>query len=620
MNLALVFCSNVSKQLSFLSFILLVISLFLPETIAQYDQIPVTGTIESVPSMAHPKSKITLKSLYDGAKYTTTTDSIGRFILKVPWDSYERKVETINNFLFIDTVKVWTVVTNNNYQLQTIADDTVTSTYFSSLRDEIAGMTGTFTNNPETIIGWSKENLLNLPIFFRPYDPSDYYSMPNNPDWALSLDSNMNYINSLFPDKLHLNKINSGEDSLHNINYRWYYPIPGGGYAWTSTGPPGNIIGYSRISMNKPGLSNEKITPTNLRELWRSFGFVTFSQDPSMVSYLHGNGNYQFHPDEIKVMKVVFSLKLGTNLFPHKNTVVKNIYWPPEKISSIPDTKIQEDSKNNIVAVLNNVFRNPNSNGTLSYTWTPSSNLNFNLHSDTLFVSPIAAYYGTDEVIITATDTSNQTTSDTVAITTQKTNFAPSASRLLNPANNDTLNSDTTTFRYTSSIDINNEPIIYLLHIFGNGTDTTFTTIDTIFTKNNMRINFGEGKTYRWTISINNEFFTTASPDTFKFTTQIITGINEKRNEIPTAYMLNQNFPNPFNPSTTINYSLPKAGNVKLTVYNSLGSKVATLVNEYKSLGNYSVQFYGSNLASGIYLYRLESGNYSATKKFIMLK
>ena len=89
---------------------------------------------------------------------------------------------------------------------------------------------------------------------------------------------------------------------------------------------------------------------------------------------------------------------------------------------------------------------------------------------------------------------------------------------------------------------------------------------------------------------------------------------------VPKNYELSQNYPNRWNPSTTINYSLAKAGNVKLTVYNAIGSKVATIVNEYKQAGNYSVQFNGSNLSSGIYLYRLESGNYSAAKKFILLK
>ena len=88
----------------------------------------------------------------------------------------------------------------------------------------------------------------------------------------------------------------------------------------------------------------------------------------------------------------------------------------------------------------------------------------------------------------------------------------------------------------------------------------------------------------------------------------------------PKEFALLQNYPNPFNPSTTIKYSLPKAGNVKLSIYNAIGSKVATVVNEYKTAGNYSVQFNGSNLASGIYLYRLESGNYSAVMKLILLK
>ena len=106
-----------------------------------------------------------------------------------------------------------------------------------------------------------------------------------------------------------------------------------------------------------------------------------------------------------------------------------------------------------------------------------------------------------------------------------------------------------------------------------------------------------------------------------KTTTGGVTSIeNNEKPQYLTNYYLSQNYPNPFNPSTTINYSLPKAGYVKLTVYNILGSKVATLVDGHKSAGNFSVQFNGSNLASGIYLYRLESGSYNATKKLILLK
>jgi hypothetical protein len=99
-----------------------------------------------------------------------------------------------------------------------------------------------------------------------------------------------------------------------------------------------------------------------------------------------------------------------------------------------------------------------------------------------------------------------------------------------------------------------------------------------------------------------------------------VTGITDKESQLPLEYQVSQNYPNPFNPTTTINYSIAKEGNVTLTVYNVIGSKVATILNENKPAGNYSVQFNGSNLASGIYLYRLESGNYNAAKKFILMK
>ena len=91
-------------------------------------------------------------------------------------------------------------------------------------------------------------------------------------------------------------------------------------------------------------------------------------------------------------------------------------------------------------------------------------------------------------------------------------------------------------------------------------------------------------------------------------------------NSAPMSFSLMQNYPNPFNPSTTISYALPEAGNATLKVYNILGKEVATLVSEYKPAGNYSLQFNGSNLESGVYLYKLESGNYSAVRKFILLK
>jgi hypothetical protein len=89
---------------------------------------------------------------------------------------------------------------------------------------------------------------------------------------------------------------------------------------------------------------------------------------------------------------------------------------------------------------------------------------------------------------------------------------------------------------------------------------------------------------------------------------------------IPDQFVLMQNYPNPFNPSTTINYSIPKTGLITIRVYDILGNEIATLVNEQKPAGNYSVQFYRSNLSSGIYFYRMQSGSFLQSKKLILLK
>lgn len=88
----------------------------------------------------------------------------------------------------------------------------------------------------------------------------------------------------------------------------------------------------------------------------------------------------------------------------------------------------------------------------------------------------------------------------------------------------------------------------------------------------------------------------------------------------PERYSLNQNYPNPFNPSTSIKFSLPKAGDVKLVVYNSLGKEVATLVNEKLISGEYEVEFSTNNLSSGVYYYTIETGDFKETKKMMLMK
>ena len=88
----------------------------------------------------------------------------------------------------------------------------------------------------------------------------------------------------------------------------------------------------------------------------------------------------------------------------------------------------------------------------------------------------------------------------------------------------------------------------------------------------------------------------------------------------PKEFELEQNFPNPFNPTTKIQYQLPQDAKVTLKVYDILGSEVATLINEEQEAGYKEVQFTGSNIASGMYVYRLQAGNYISTKKMMLVK
>jgi hypothetical protein len=89
---------------------------------------------------------------------------------------------------------------------------------------------------------------------------------------------------------------------------------------------------------------------------------------------------------------------------------------------------------------------------------------------------------------------------------------------------------------------------------------------------------------------------------------------------VPKEFMLEQNFPNPFNPSTTIHIELPHASRVILSVYNVLGQEVLTLIDEEKPAGIFDVRFSASNLSSGTYLYRLRAGEYVSTKRMLVLK
>jgi hypothetical protein len=99
-----------------------------------------------------------------------------------------------------------------------------------------------------------------------------------------------------------------------------------------------------------------------------------------------------------------------------------------------------------------------------------------------------------------------------------------------------------------------------------------------------------------------------------------IVGNSTITSNVPSSYSLSQNYPNPFNPVTKIAFSLPKNSDVKLVVFDILGREVATLVNDYRTAGTHSIEFNASNLASGVYLYRIEAGDFKDVKRMMLVK
>ncbi len=142
-------------------------------------------------------------------------------------------------------------------------------------------------------------------------------------------------------------------------------------------------------------------------------------------------------------------------------------------------------------------------------------------------------------------------------------------------------------------------------------------TMDLVLEKLNLVWNFAGSVN---TILTGDSFADITVPSNHKNFDYSITDI-EKTDLIPHPFELSQNYPNPFNPSTKINFTLPEKGIVELTIYNIIGEKVIDVVKGTLNKGVHTVDFNGSNLASGTYIYRLNvEGKYVATKKMILLK
>ncbi|MAO65813.1 MAG: glucose sorbosone dehydrogenase [Balneola sp.] len=104
------------------------------------------------------------------------------------------------------------------------------------------------------------------------------------------------------------------------------------------------------------------------------------------------------------------------------------------------------------------------------------------------------------------------------------------------------------------------------------------------------------------------------------YTFRSIATSSEQKEEVPSTFQLQQNYPNPFNPSTQITYQLPEAADIELSVFNMLGQKIRVLESTRKAAGSYTISFDASSLTSGVYIYQLQSGSTTLTRKMTLIK
>jgi hypothetical protein len=242
--------------------------------------------------------------------------------------------------------------------------------------------------------------------------------------------------------------------------------------------------------------------------------------------------------------------------------------------------------------------------------------------------SPETDYSGDDSFNYTIVDDDGGRDTASANITVTPVQDAPGAFVLSDPLNGSIIDSTSVTFRWKKSVDPDLEEVTYNFYLSGSVRDTAvYGLSDTVLVFDGNTY-FEAGSSYTWGVNSTDGTDSTSCVLTYEFSTAtVLVGIDEEDN-IPDVFSLNQNFPNPFNPTTEISYTLPAQKSelndalqqVSLVIYDVLGKQVSVLENRDRPPGRYTVKFDASGLNSGIYIYRLEWGQYHASRKMILLK
>ena len=238
------------------------------------------------------------------------------------------------------------------------------------------------------------------------------------------------------------------------------------------------------------------------------------------------------------------------------------------------------------------------------------------VQNDSLIVQSILNAWGEDEIVVTATDIPGLSVKDTFNVTIMPLNDPPEFNGLPDTVSFASNETDTLFFwEYVEDPETSDSLLAYEFTPDYDSLNVHYESSSGFLTLSAQDGYYGLTKLF---ISVTDDSGAVAS-DSLLVEIFQSTGIENSDEQIPLSFKLYQNYPNPFNPTTTIEFSLPTSEFVSLKIYNILGEEMATLVSERLPAGKYKHNWDASGLASGVYLYRIQAGDYADTKKMVLL-
>jgi hypothetical protein len=535
-----------------------------------------------------------------------------------------------------------TIWRNNNINISddvntTYRWDPVGGTWESNQWEELTALTSTSTITALTTTKSSPENRL----FYGDAAGQVYRRNGANTGTGAAL----NVTSSDFPSNAYVSSISSNSENGDEVivtfsNYEvisvWY--SKDGGLSWD------NISG--NLEENANGTGNGPSVKSSLIQTYKSITsyFVGTSTGLYMTNTLNGASTTWAQEGENSIGKVVVDAVAGRAsdgyiaVATHGNGVYTSSMNQKPVVSTVASVDMNEDT----TATISIVTSDPDNDPVTATVKSDTNALKVSLASNVITLIPDTNWFGNANIIITAND---GITSDSVVVPVKVNNVQdlptvftwvlPNSTDTLNVSKSNTLNDYT--FKWTQSEDVDGDTITYWVNIsnnniqwsssLGKSTDTTLVISYAAFMGNwPSAFKMLSAATY------NLDVYATDGIDT-------VSGGGGPRNvfierygyldiadgTLPQSFALHPNYPNPFNPSTSITFDLPEQSNVNLNIYNALGQLVKSYSYNNYPAGSYKVRWNGKNvfgqqLSAGVYIYQLRAGKFVKSRKMILLK